>query len=72
KGITSIPWGDPTEALPAFLTITLMPLGVSIATGIVFGFVSYSLLKIATGRFYEVHWIIYVCSSVFTAGYFLL
>lgn len=72
KGITSIPWGDPTEALPAFLTITLMPLGVSIATGIVFGFVSYCLLKIATGRFYEVHWVIYVCSGAFTAGYFLL
>jgi AGZA family xanthine/uracil permease-like MFS transporter len=72
KGITSIPWDDPTEALPAFLTITLMPLAMSISTGIVFGFVSYSLLKLATGRSDEVHWIIYMCSSVFAVGYFLL
>ncbi len=72
KGITSIPWDDPTEALPAFLTITLMPLAVSISTGIVFGFISYSLLKLVSGRAGEVHWIIYVCSSVFAIGYFFI
>ena len=71
KGIRLIPWDDPTEALPAFLTILLMPLAVSISTGIVFGFISYSLLKLATGRADEVHWIIYVCSIAFAVGYFL-
>jgi len=71
KGITSITWDDPTEALPAFLTFLLMPLTVSISTGIVVGFVSYSVLKLTTGRTNECHWIIYVCSVLFVIGYFL-
>jgi AGZA family xanthine/uracil permease-like MFS transporter len=50
KGVWHIQWDNPTEALPAFLTLTIMPLAVSITDGIAFGFISYALLKIATGR----------------------
>lgn len=45
---------DYTEALPAFLTILLMPLTYSIAHGLVFGIVSYALLKLLSGRGKEV------------------
>ena len=45
---------DYTEAIPAFLTIIMMPLSYSIADGIVFGVISYILLKAFSGRFKEI------------------
>ena len=45
---------DPTESIPAFLTIIMMPFAYSIAQGIVFGMVSYVLLKLLTGRFEDI------------------
>ena len=59
-GTRHIPWDDYTESIPAFLTILVMPLAVSISAGITFGFVAYGLLKLATGRRHEVHWLLYV------------
>jgi AGZA family xanthine/uracil permease-like MFS transporter len=41
---------DPTEAIPGFLAIIAMPLTYSIADGIVFGILSYTALKLLTGR----------------------
>jgi len=60
--VTRINWDDLTEAIPAFLTIIIMPLTVSITEGIAFGFISLSFLKLATGRGKEVHWLIYFIS----------
>src|SRR5207244_1309501 len=48
QGIRRVSWSDPTEAIPAFLTIVMMPLTVSITDGIAFGLISYAVLKIAT------------------------
>jgi AGZA family xanthine/uracil permease-like MFS transporter len=45
---------DFTEAIPAFLTIIMMPLSYSIADGIVFGVISYIVLKLFSGRAKEV------------------
>lgn len=71
KCITMIDWNDLTEAIPAFLTIIIMPLTLSITEGISFGFISYSILKLSTGRGKQVHWIIYLFSSLFVIRYFL-
>lgn len=60
EGVRQIDFTDFTEALPAFLTIAMMPFTYSIANGISAGLVVYPLLKLATGRGREVHWIIYV------------
>jgi len=56
KSLARLDWDDATEYLPAFLTVVVMPLTISITEGIAFGFVSYSLLKLLTGRVREVHW----------------
>ncbi|MGL5084797.1 MAG: NCS2 family permease [Clostridium sp.] len=48
--IKEIDLTDWTEALPAFLTIIMMPLSYSISDGIVFGVISYILLKLFTGK----------------------
>ncbi len=58
--VTDIAWSDPSEAIPAFLTITAMPLTYSISNGLAVGFVSYPLIKLLSGRGRRVHWLVYV------------
>ncbi len=50
RGVADIDWGDSTEAIPATLTIGLMPFTASIATGIAAGLLSYPLVKTAAGE----------------------
>jgi len=69
RSVRDIDWEDFTEALPAFLTLVLIPLTFSITDGIAFGFISYALLKLASGRAREVHWLIYVFALLFVARY---
>jgi AGZA family xanthine/uracil permease-like MFS transporter len=70
--VREIAWDDLTEAVPAFLTMILMPLTVSITEGIAFGFIAYAVLKLATGRGREAHPLVYVFAVLFVARYALL
>jgi AGZA family xanthine/uracil permease-like MFS transporter len=68
--ITDIPWDDFTVAVPAFLTIVLMPFTYSITNGIGAGFISYVILKAASGRHRDpgvLLWIIAVLFAVYFA-----
>lgn len=63
KQTTDIDFADPTEGIPAFLTIIMMPLAYSIADGIVFGILSFVILKTISGKYKEipiVTWILFV------------
>lgn len=60
-----IQWHEFDEAFPAFLVILTMPLTSSIATGIALGFISYPLLKIAKGKWREVHILVYIFAVLF-------
>jgi AGZA family xanthine/uracil permease-like MFS transporter len=71
-GVRSIEWDDVTESIPAFLTIVIMPLTVSITDGIAFGFIAYSVLKVATGRPREAHWLVYLFAVLFVLRYTFL
>ena len=62
---------DFTEAIPAFLTIIMMPLAYSIAEGIVFGMVSYVLLKLLTGKWKDVSIVMFILSIFFVAKFFI-
>jgi AGZA family xanthine/uracil permease-like MFS transporter len=66
-----IDWADMEIAIPAFLTIVLMPFTYSITVGVAAGVLAYTLLKVARGRFAEIHWLLYPLSLVFVA-YFAL
>ncbi|WOS37725.1 Adenine permease AdeQ [Oligella urethralis] len=55
RELIEIDWGDPTEAVPASLTALIMPFTYSIAEGIAFGFISYVVLKLITGKFRDLH-----------------
>lgn len=70
SNITKIDWDDFTEVLPAFMTMIIMPLAYSISDGIAFGFITYPLIKLFTGKGKEVHWLVYVLGIVFLA-YFI-
>ena len=72
REVRHIEWDDPTEAIPAFLTIIVMPLAVSITEGIAFGFVAAAILKLATGRGRELHWMIYLFAVLFVLRYAFL
>ncbi len=62
---------DYTEAIPAFLTIIIMPLTMSISEGIVFGMLSYVIIKLLTGKWREVSIIMYILSVFFMLKFFI-
>lgn len=70
--LQQIAWDDPTESIPAFLTVIMMPLTVSITEGISFGVVSYTLVKLASGRGREVRPLLYVFAILFLGRYMFL
>jgi len=63
--VTDIDWSDVEIAIPAFLTIVLMPFTYSISAGIGAGFVSYVVLKVATGKGRTVHPLLWVVAVLF-------
>lgn len=69
--ILKIDFEDYTEALPAFFTIVMMPFGYSIADGIIFGIVSYVVLKVLTGKGKMVHGLTYGIAAVFVLKFVL-
>ena len=71
KTITRIEWADLTEGLPAFLTLIVIPMTLSITEGIAFGFISYSILKLVSGKGKEVHWLIYLFAVLFIIRYII-
>lgn len=72
RNVRRIRWEEATEAIPAFLTMVIMPFAFSITEGIAFGFISYALLKIVTGRWREVHGLVYLFAILFVVRYVCL
>lgn len=54
KPLLKIRWGHFEEAIPAFLAMLLIPLTFSITQGIIWGFLSYTILKVLLGKFKEI------------------
>ncbi len=69
KDLVNINWDDFTEAIPAALTVVMMPLAFSITEGIAFGFISMSFLKIVTGRSKDVNPMVHYFAIFFIAVY---
>jgi len=63
--------GDFTEAIPAFLTIIMMPLSYSIAEGLVFGILAYIFLKVITGKYKQVSAVTWVVGALFVLKHLL-
>lgn len=69
--IKHISFDDFTDVIPVFLTIVLMPLTFSIAQGLAFGFISYTVLKLLTGKRNQIHWIMYFVSIAFIINFIM-
>lgn len=69
--ILKINFDDFTEAIPAFITIIIMPLTYSIAEGIVFGMLSYVLLKLLTGKVKDVSVVMMILAALFVLKFFI-
>ncbi|NJD99897.1 NCS2 family permease [Thermococcus sp. LS1] len=67
SAIKEVDFTDHTEAIPAFLVLITIPYTYSIADGIGMGFISYTLIKLFSGRGKEVHPLMYVLALVFIA-----
>ena len=63
--VRTIDWDDYEMAIPAFLTIVLMPFTWSISNGIGAGVITYVLLKVTRGKFREIHPLLYVVAALF-------
>lgn len=71
EGVKEIHWADYATAIPAFLTIIVIPLSVSITDGISFGLIAAAVLALATGRSRELHPLAYVFALLFVIRYAL-
>ena len=71
EGVSKVKWDDFTEAMPAFLAVITMPLAFSITDGIAFGLIAYAILKPATGRAHELHWMTYLFAGLLALRYAL-
>lgn len=67
--MSRINFGDYEEGIPAFLTIIIMPFTYSIAYGIGFGFISYTLIKIFRGKIRQLHPLMIVVSILFAVAF---
>lgn len=63
---------EPLEAIPAFLTVIMIPLSYSIANGLAFGIISHAVLKLMRGRATPRDWLVYVLSALFIARFIYL
>jgi AGZA family xanthine/uracil permease-like MFS transporter len=72
SSVLDIDFNDFTEGFPAFMTFVLMPLTYSIANGIAGGIVFFTILKIATGKAKQVHWMMYLLVALVVVRYIFL
>ncbi|MDR2079725.1 MAG: NCS2 family permease [Treponema sp.] len=71
KSVSGIDFSDPAEGIPSFLAIVMMPFAYSVAEGIVYGILSYVILKIVTGKAKDVTPVTWVLFAIFIFRFFI-
>ena len=70
--VTEIRWTEPLVAVPAFLTLILIPLTYSIANGLGFGIIAWAVLHVAAGKFAKKDWLLYLLAGLFLVRFVYL
>jgi AGZA family xanthine/uracil permease-like MFS transporter len=70
--LTEVEWGDPGAAIPAFLTVIIIPLSYSIANGLAFGITSHAVLKLVRGQARAGDWLVYALATLCVARFIYL
>lgn len=69
SGLKHIEWDDLSDTIPAIMTVIMMPLTYSITNGIAIGFITYGVMKLATGQHDKVSVSMYVLCAIFIANF---
>jgi len=72
ESIGRVDWSEFTEAIPAFVTLLATPLTFSIANGLGLGLISYTVVKVAAGKFREISVVIWILTGLFILRYVYL
>ncbi len=72
RGFLEIDWEDMTEAAPAFITAIAMPFTYSIANGIALGFITYTTVKLLSGRFKDVTPTVFIVSVLWVVKFVII
>jgi AGZA family xanthine/uracil permease-like MFS transporter len=72
QSIAHIEWREFSEAAPAFITMLAMPLTFSIATGLSLGLISYTVVKVAAGKYREINILVWILTVLFILRYVYL
>ena len=67
--LAEVEWDDPFAAIPAFLTVSLVPLTFSIVNGLAVGITAHALLKLARGKAARADWLLFVLAALFIARF---
>ena len=67
--LVEIPWDEPDRAIPAFLTLAMIPLTFSIANGLAFGITAHAALKILKGKAEKSDWLLFVLAALFVVRF---
>jgi AGZA family xanthine/uracil permease-like MFS transporter len=70
--ITEIHWHEPLVAVPAFLTLILIPFTYSIANGLGFGIIAWAILHLFAGKARRQDWLLYLLAALFLARFIYL
>jgi AGZA family xanthine/uracil permease-like MFS transporter len=71
RSVTDIDFADPTEGIPAFMAIAMMPFAYSVAEGIVYGLLSYVILKVAARKFKAISTVTWILFAIFVVRFFI-
>ncbi|MGB0035451.1 MAG: NCS2 family permease [Candidatus Acidiferrales bacterium] len=72
QSIAHVEWSEFTDAFPAFITMLATPLTFSIATGLSLGLISYTVVKVAAGKYREVSALLWILTALFILRYIYL
>ncbi len=72
QSIAHVDWKEFSEAVPAFITVLATPLTFSIATGLSLGLISYTVVKVAAGKFSEINLLVWILTLLFILRYIYL
>jgi AGZA family xanthine/uracil permease-like MFS transporter len=67
--LAEVAWDDPMVAIPAFLTVVMIPLSFSIANGIAFGIAAHALFKLVKGEASRADWFLFALAALFVARF---
>jgi len=70
--VAEIRWNDPLVAVPAFLTLVLIPFTYSIANGLGFGVIAWAVIHLASGKGCRRDWLLYILAALFLARFIYL